>query len=329
MKMHWLGRASVVAFAAFTLASGTVMAQVYPAKRIRIVVPYPAGGGVDTVVRMISSKLSENLRQPILIDNRPGATGNIGTEEVAKAAPDGYTLLGAFSSIATNAAIYTNLPFDTVKDFAPITLLGVAPGLLTANVSMPVKTVKDVVALAKKRPGEIIYSSSPGPGSPAHLAMELFNMLAGVKMTHVPYKGGPQSLVALISGEVQLTLTTVDIILPHVKSGKLRPIAVASLKRFRLLPNIPTIDESGVRGLRGYETNAWRALLAPAKTPRPIIEQLHGEVVKVLQGADIRESFLLMGLEPMSSTPEQLHALIKAEIEKWAKVVKATGVKID
>jgi tripartite-type tricarboxylate transporter receptor subunit TctC len=227
MKSHWLARASVVAFAVFTLASGTVMAQeVYPVKHIRIVVPYPGGGGVDTIVRIISSKLSENLRQPIIIDNRPGASGNIGTELAAKAAPDGYTLLAAFSSFASNATVYTRLPFDAVKDFAPITLLSVSPGLLVTHVSMPVKTVKEIIALAKKRPGEIMYTSSPGSGSPAHLAMELFNLMAGTRMTHVPYKGGPQEIVALMQGEVHLSMPSVGLIMPHVESGKVHPIAV-------------------------------------------------------------------------------------------------------
>src|SRR5688500_2190080 len=238
MRKHGLGRLSAVVFVLSILNSGAALAQAYPAKLIRIVVPYPAGGGVDWIVRSLSSRLSENMRQQILVDNRPGATGNIGTELAAKAAPDGYTLLAAYSSFASNAAVYTSLPFDTVKDFAPITLLCVTPGLLVVNVSMPVKAVKEVIALAKRRPGEIIYASNPGPGSPGHLAMELFNMMAGVKMTHVPYKGGPQTAIALISGEAQIAIPTVDVILPHVQSGKVRPIAVASPERFRLFPDI-------------------------------------------------------------------------------------------
>lgn len=326
MRMYWTAHISVVALALFALTSSAAMAQAYPAKLIRIMVPYPAGGGVDWIVRNISSRLSENMRQQILVDNRPGATGNIGTELAARAAPDGYTLLAAYSSFASNAAVYKSLPFDTIKDFAPITLLCITPGVLVVNISMPVKTVKEIIALAKKRPNEIIYASNPGPGSPGHLAMELFNLMAGVKMTHVPYKGGPQTAVALINGEAQLAIPTVDVILPHLHSGKVRAIAVASPERFSLLPNIPTIHESG---LRGYEMNAWYAFFAPAKTPQPIIEQLHREIVKVLQRADIRDSFLRQGLETRSSTPDQLHALLKDEIEKWTKVVKATGAKID
>jgi len=324
MKAHRLGFAIVVAV--LTLASSTAAAQTYPTRLIRLLVPYPAGGGVDWIARNITLKLSESLRQTIVIDNRPGATGNIGTEIAARAAPDGYTLLAAFSSMASNAAVYRKLPFDTINDFAPITLLCVAPGVLVVTPSMPVKTVKDVIALAKRRPGEIIYASNPGPGSPGHLAMELFNMQAGVKMTHVPYKGGPQTAIALISGEAQLAVPTVDVILPFIKSGKVRAIAVASTEPVKLLPGIPTIDESG---LRGYEMTTWYALFAPAKTPPAIIERLNAETLKILQLADIRESFLQQGLEVKSSTPEQLRSLLTAEIAKWAKVVAATGAKID
>ncbi len=325
MKIHCLRHARFIVFAVFALVSETVVAQSYPAKLIRMVVPFPAGGGVDVVIRIISPKLSENLGQPIIIDNRSGATGNIGTEMAAKAAPDGYTLLGTYSSFAMNVALYTKLPFDAVNDFAPITLLAVTPSLLVVNPSMPVRTVNELIALAKKHPGEILYASS-GSGGSAHLTMELFIMMSGIKMTHVPYKGGLAASTAVISGESQATFLTLDITLQHVKSGRLRAIAVSSLKRFKLLPDIPTIDESG---LRGYETNAWYALLAPAKTSQPIIEQLHRETVKVLQRADTRESFLQQGLEAVISTPEQLAMLIKSDIEKWSRVVKATGAKVD
>jgi tripartite-type tricarboxylate transporter receptor subunit TctC len=324
MKMKQISH--IITFALFALASSIADAQTYPAKLVRIMVPYPAGGGVDWIVRNISSRLGENLRQQILVENRPGATGNIGTEFVARAVPDGYTLLAAYSSFASNAAVYTSLPFDPIKDFAPITLLCITPGILVVNVSMPVKTVKEIIALAKRRPGEIVYASNPGPGSPGHLAMELFNMMASIKMTHVPYKGGPQTAVALINGEAQIAIPTVDVILPHVRSGKVRAIAIASPERFSLFPNIPTINESG---LRGYEMNAWYAFFAPAKTPQSIIAQLNREVIKILQRPDLQESFLQQGLEIRSSTPEQLGALLRDEIEKWTKVAKATGAKID
>jgi tripartite-type tricarboxylate transporter receptor subunit TctC len=291
-----------------------------------MVVPFPPGGGIDTVARIISPRLSENLGQSIIVDNRSGgAGGTVGTEFVAKAAPDGYTLLATFASHAMNAALYTKLGFDTLNDFAPITLIATVPNILVVNPALPVTTVKELIALAKKRPGEILYASV-GSGTPAHLSAELFNLMAGIKMTHVPYKGAAASIVALISGETQLTFTTVLVALPHVNSGKLRAIAVASSKRSAAMPGIPTIDESG---LSGYESNAWYGLLAPAKTPPAIVERLHAETVKVLRLPEIRDSFTKQGAEPVGSTPEQFGAIVKAEIEKWRKVVQATGAKVD
>lgn len=306
-------------------ASG-VNAQAYPNKPIRMVVPFPPGGGIDTVARIISPKLAESLGQSIIVDNRSGgAGGTVGTEFVAKAAPDGYTLLATFASHAMNAALYTRLGFDTLNDFAPITLIATVPNILVVNPSLPVRTVKDLIALAKKRPGEILYASV-GSGTPAHLSAELFNLMAGTKMTHVAYKGAAPSIIALISGETQLTFTTVLVALPYVKSGRLRAIAVASTGRAAVMPEVPTIDESG---LRGYESNAWYGLLAPAKTPQSAIEQLHREMVKVLQLAEIRDSFKNQGAEPVGNTPDQFRAIIRTEIEKWRKVVQATGARAD
>ena len=300
-------------------------AQTYPRQSIRMVVPFPAGGGIDTVARIFSPKLSENLGQPIVIDNRSGAGGTVGTEMVAKAAPDGHTLLATFASHSVNALLYSHLNYDTVKDFAPITLLATVPNILIVNPSLPVKNVKDLIALATKQPGKILYASV-GSGTPAHLSAELFNMMAGTTMTHVAYKGAAPSIVALISGETQLTFTTVLIALPHVKSGKLRAIGVASLKRARVMPDVPTIDESG---LPTYESNAWYGLLAPAKTPPPVIDLLHRETVKVLQLPAVRDNFLNQGAEPVGNMPGEFAAIITAEIEKWRKVVQATGAKAD
>jgi len=304
---------------------GAATAQTYPVKPIRVVVPFPAGGGIDTVARILTPKLSESLGQPAVVDNRVGASGTIGTEAVAKASPDGYTLLATFASHAQNASLYPKLGYDTVKDFAPITLIATVPNILVVNPSLPVKTVKDLIALAKKHPGEILYASI-GNGTPAHLSAELFNSMAGIRMTHIAYKGAAPSIVALISGETQLTFTTVLVAMPHVKSGRLRALGVASLKRAAVLPDIPTIDEAGVRG---YESNAWYGLLAPAKTPPAIIEQLHRETVKALQLADVRDNLKAQGAEPVGSTPRDFATLINAEIEKWRKVVVATGAKAD
>lgn len=304
---------------------GAATAQTYPVKPIRVVVPFPAGGGIDTVARILTPKLTESLGQPAVVDNRVGASGTIGTEAVSKAPPDGYTLLATFASHAQNASLYPKLGYDTVKDFAPITLIATVPNILVVNPSLPVKTVKDLIALAKKHPGEILYASI-GNGTPAHLSAELFNSMAGIRMTHIAYKGAAPSIVALISGETQLTFTTVLVAMPHVKSGRLRALGVASLKRAAVLPDIPTIDEAGVRG---YESNAWYGLLAPAKTPAAIIEQLHRETVKALQLADVRDNLKAQGAEPVGSTPRDFATLINAEIEKWRKVVVATGAKAD
>ena len=311
--------------AALTHGINPAAAQAYPSKSIRMVVPFPAGGGIDTVARVIAPKLAESLGQPVIIDNRVGASGTVGTEAVAKAAPDGYTLLATFASHAQNASLYPKLGYDTVKDFAPITLIATVPNILVINPSLPVKTVKELVALAKKHPGEILYASI-GNGTPAHLSAELFNSMAGIRMTHVPYKGAAASIVALISGETQLTFTTVLVAMPHIKSGRLRALGVASLKRSTVLPDVPTIDEAGVRG---YESNAWYGLLAPARTPQPILDQLHRETVKTLQNNDVRDNLKGQGAEPVGNAPREFAVIIADEIEKWRRVVLATGARAD
>ncbi len=321
-------RAGTVAFAtiaALTHGITPAAAQAYPSKPIRMVVPFPAGGGIDTVARVIAPKLAESLGQPVIIDNRVGASGTVGTEAVAKAAPDGYTLLATFASHAQNASLYPKLGYDTVKDFAPITLIATVPNILVINPSLPVKTVKELVALAKKHPDEILYASI-GNGTPAHLSAELFNSMAGIRMTHVPYKGAAASIVALISGETQLTFTTVLVAMPHIKSGRLRALGVASLKRSTVLPDVPTIDEAGVRG---YESNAWYGLLAPARTPQPILDQLHRETVKTLQNNDVRDNLKGQGAEPVGNAPREFAVIIADEIEKWRRVVLATGARAD
>jgi tripartite-type tricarboxylate transporter receptor subunit TctC len=307
------------------LSAPIACAQGYPGKPVRMIVPFPAGGGIDTVSRLIGPKLAEGLGQPFLVDNRVGASGTLGTDLAAKAAPDGYTLLATFASHAMNATLYQNLPFDTLNDFAPITLIATVPNILVVNPSLPVKTVKELIALAKLHPGELRYASI-GSGTPAHLSAELFNLMAGITMTHVPYKGAPPSMIALISGEVQLTFTTVLVALPHVNAGKLRAVAVCSLKRSTAMPAVPTVDESG---LKGYESTAWYGLLAPAKTPPAIVERLNRETARVLQLPDIRESLLKQGAEPVGSTPEEFGKLIRADLEKWTKVVKATGARVE
>lgn len=316
---------SMAALAVVALMATEAGAQTYPTKPIRAVVPFPAGGGIDTVLRILSPKMSEALGQLIVIDNRSGASGTLGTEIVAKAPADGYTLLGTFSSHSQNQILYKSLPFDTLRDFAPITVFGTVPNVLVTNPALPVKTVKELIALAKKRPGEILYASI-GPASPSHLTAELFNSMAGVKTTHVPYKGAAPSMVALVAGETQLTFTTVLVAAPFVNSGRLRALGVASLKRSPAMPAVPTIDEAGVKG---FDSTAWWGLLAPAKTPRPIIDRLYSVTVAAMQQPEIRARLDQLGAEPAGQTPEAFDQLIRDDIVKWGKVVKALGITAD
>jgi tripartite-type tricarboxylate transporter receptor subunit TctC len=313
------------AAAIFALAAAGAAAQNYPSKPVRVIAPFPAGGGIDFIARALTPKLSEYLGQGFVVDNRSGASGTIGTEAVAKAAPDGYTLLATFSSHTQNASLYSKLGYDTVRDFAPVTQIATVPTILVVNPALPVKTVKDLVALGKKRPGEILYASV-GNGTPPHLSAELFNNMAGIKMTHVPYKGAAPSTISLLAGETQLTFTTVVVALPQVKTGRLRALGVASLNRAAVMPDVPTIDEAGVRG---YESLAWYGLLAPAKTPPAIVEQLHRETVRALQAPDLRDMLKNQGAEPVGNTGDQFNVIIKEEIEKWRKLVQALGLKAD
>lgn len=307
----------------FAEAQGTAPA--YPTRTIRAIVPFPAGGGIDTVIRILAPKMSESLGQQLIIDNRAGASGTLGTEMVAKAAPDGYTLLGTFSSHSQNQILYRSLPFDTLRDFAPITVFGTVPNILISNPTLPVKTVKELIALAKRRPGEVLYASI-GPASPSHLTAELFNSMAGVKTTHVPYKGAAPSMVALVSGETQITFTTVLVAVPYLKANRVRALAVTSLKRSGALPDVPTLDEAGVPG---FESTAWWGLLAPAKTPKPIIDRLYNVATATMKTPEIRARLDQLGAEPAGHTPEAFDQLIRDDISKWGKVVKALGITAD
>jgi len=322
--MRRQGRAALLCTLATLLPSTAAHAQspAYPSRPIRAIVPFPAGGGIDTVVRLLGPRMSETLGQPILVDNRSGASGTLGTELVAKAPPDGHTLLATFSSHAQNQILYRNLPFDTLRDFAPITVFGTVPNILVVNPALPVRTVKELVALARKRPGDILYASI-GPASPSHLTAELFNSMAGIKTTHVPYKGAAPSMVALIAGETQLTFTTVLVAVPYLKTGKLRALGVASLKRSPAVPDVPTIDEAGVKS---FDSTAWWGVLAPAKTPRPIIDRLHSVAVATMKLPDMRDRLNQLGAEPAGHTPEAFDQLIRDDIAKWGKVVRALGI---
>ena len=318
-------RPAAAAVALLLALPATVLAQAWPSKPIRVVVPFPAGGGIDTVARIVVPKMSEALGQPMVIDNRSGAGGTVGTEVVARATPDGHVLLATFASHTMNATLYRDLSYDTEKAFAPISLIATVPNILVVHPSLPAKTVGDLISLARKRPGDINYASV-GNGTPAHLSAELFNMMAGVRMTHIPYKGAAASIIGMITGETQLTFTTVLIALPHVKAGKLRPLAVATLARTPLLPEVPTVDQSG---LKGYESIAWYGLLAPAGTPGPVVDRLNAELVRSVQTPEVRENLLRQGTEIVASSPARFAQIIREDIVKWTKVVKAAAVKPD
>lgn len=295
----------------------------YPTKPIRMIVGFAPGGGTDTTARAISSKLTNLVGQQVIIDNRAGAAGNIATELVARANPDGYTiLLGTIAALAINPSLYTTkLPFDSVKDFAPIIQAVDSTNILSVHPSVPAGSVKELIALAKIKP--LNYGSS-GVGGTGHLAGELFDTMAGTKMTHVPYKGGGPAMIDLVGGQVQLVFATAASAVPQIKAGKIKGIAVTTAKRSALMPNIPTIAESG---LPGFDANNWYGLLAPAGTPRPIIMRLNTEVTKVLAMPDVKDFLFNQGLDPAPGTPEQFGAYIKSEMIKWAKVVKASGAK--
>jgi tripartite-type tricarboxylate transporter receptor subunit TctC len=303
----------------------TAYAQAYPSKAVRMIVPFPPGGGTDYTARLIGQKLSESWGQPVVVENRPGASTIIGSDLVAKAAPDGYTLIMGSVNHTINPSLIAKLPYDTIGDFTPITVCVTSSYVLVVHPSLPVKSVKELIALARKRPGEINYSSS-GSSGPQHLAGELFKMMASVDITHVPYKGGGPAATALVGGHVQMQFSTPVSALPHLKAGRLRPLAVTSLKRSDAFPELPTISEAA---LPGYEAVTWWGLLAPAQTPREIVNKVHGDVVKVLQSPDTKEKLARQGVSPAGTTPEQFAEMIQRDIVKLGKVVKAANVKLD
>ena len=311
--------------AAWYGAGALTFAADYPVRSIRYIVPQGAGGSSDTLARLVTQKLAESLGQQVVTDNRPGATGNIGTEIAARANPDGYTLLQVATSHATNPALSVKMPFDPIRDFAPITLLSQSPNLWIVHPSLPAKNMRELIALAKTRPGEINYSSS-GTGSSQHLAGELLKSLAHIDIVHIPYKGSPPALIDLLGGRVVLMCSTIAPAMPLVKSAKLRALAVTSLKRSAAVSEIPTVAESG---LPGYEATAWQGVLAPAGTPRDIIAKLNTELVRVINLPDVRKQLADQGYEPAGTTPEQFAEYIKTEIAKWTRVIKAAGLKAE
>ena len=315
------------ALLAMTLASGmsfaAAPAEQYPMKSIRVIVPQSAGGSTDLAARLVTQKLSDSLGQTLVVDNRPGAGSLNGTETVAKAAPDGYTLLCVAASFTINPSLHEKLPFDPIRDFVPITRLAALPHILVVHPSLPVKSVKELIALAKAKPGELNYASS-GIATSTHLAAELFRHMTATDMVQVPFKGGAPGMVGLLSGQVQLYFATISTALPHVKSGKIRALAVTSAKRSVVAPEYPTLAEAGVAG---YEHASWVGLLAPAKTPAPIVSKLHAESRKAVNLPDVKAHLLRDGLEPVGDTPQEFAVIVKAEVAKWKKVVKAAGIK--
>lgn len=304
--------------------SPQVGAQTYPTKPLRLIVPFAPGGPNDVIGRVVAQKVTEQIGQTVVVDNRPGAGGAIGTGLAANAPADGYTLLiSGTSSLAINPALYKKLPYDPIRDFAPVSLIGTAPSLVVVTPSLPVKTIKDLIALAKAKPGQINYASG-GIGSAPHLAGELLNSMAGIKMVHIPFKGGGPSLTAVMSGQVHLFMGGMSAAMPPVKDGRLRGIAVTSPKRSQFMPDVPTIAESG---LPGFDVVNWYAIFAPAATPKAIISRLNSEIVKAIAAPEIRKRFAALATDSETSTPEQLGAYHRREIKKWAQVVKTAGIK--
>ena len=297
----------------------------YPTRPIRLIDPYAPGGGSGVVARLVGAKLGDAWGRQIVVDNRPGAAAAIGTELAVKSAPDGYTLLmGTSGSIAISPNV-NKVPYDPVKDLAPITQTSAQAMLVVLHPSVQISSVKELIATARTQPGKLVYSSS-GAGGSGHLAVELFQSIAKVTMTHVPYKGSGPAVVALLSGEAQVGFTNILAVLPHVNAGKLKAIAVTSGKRANAAPNVPTLAESGVPG---YEATSWNGMFAPAKTPRAIINKVHAEVVKALHSPDVREKLVAMGSDPVGSTPEEFHAYIKAEFARWGKVIRENNIRAE
>jgi len=318
---------SIFSLCAATLiaGSGVVMAQEYPAKAIRVVVPFPPGGGTDYMGRVVMQKVGESLGTTVVIDNRGGAGSSIGTEIVARSPADGYTVLIISGAHAINPSIYAKLPYDSVRDFAPVTMFASGPALLVVHPTVPAKSVKELIALARARPGQLNYASA-GIGTPPHLSGELFKTMAGIDMVHVPYKGNGPAYTDLIGGQVTVMFPNVSTAMAHVRAGKLRALAVTTKNRTPSAPELPTISEAGVPG---YDVSSWYGLLAPAGTPPAVVSKLQTEIAKVLRSPDVSKNLTSQGLDLVGNTPEEFSAIIRSEIVKWAKVAKASGAKAD
>ena len=304
--------------------AGSGQAQDFPNRSVRLVVPFAAGGSSDTVSRLIAQKMTSSLGQPVVVENRPGAGGNLGADSVAKSKPDGYTLLFAAGSFAINTALYSKLPYDPVKDFEPVSLICTVTGILVAHPSVPAKNVEELIALARSQPGRVNFASA-GSGTVPHLAGELFKMTGKVDITHIPYKGSGPALTDLIGGQVQIMFANMPGTLQHVKTGRLRVLAVASEKRSPLLPDVPAIAES----IPGFKASTWFGVFAPAGTPAPIVARLNEEFTKALATPEVLEHMKLEGADPIGGPPERLREFLRSEMEMWTPVVRASGARAD
>jgi len=300
-------------------------ANAYPNRPIRIIVPLAPGGGSDYTARWIAPRLSDRVGQPVVVDNRPGASGILGTDLVAKATPDGYTLLLAYSTHAQSAQLFDKLPYDPLKDFAPVTIVIVTPLTLQLHPSVPAKTVKEFIAYAKQNEGKINYGSS-GPGSSPHLTTELFDSMAGIRMTHIPYKGVGQYITAQLGNEIQFSFANMFTTMPHWKAGRLRLIATTGSKRLEAVPELPTVAESG---LPGFESVTWYGYLAPAKTPKAVIAKLQREIHAIVFSPEVKKQFIEQGNEPLANSPEEFSRIMRTDAEKWGEIGRKLGVKLD
>lgn len=318
---------TIVTAALCTAAAGIAAAQDYPNRPIRLIVPYPPGSSTNDILgRALAIRLAAELKQQVVVDNRSGASGNMGSEMAAKATPDGYTLLiGVAGPLAVGPSVYSNLGYDPVKDLAPIAMYATVPYIFVVNPSVPATNVKELIALAKAKPGQLNFASSGSGGSP-HLCGELFKAMAGIDIVHIPYKGAGIAMTDVLGGQVPMICTGATALAAHIKSGRLRPIGVATLKRSSLMPELPTISE---QGLTGFEVDSWSSLLAPAKTPEPIIRRLYEAVAKIVKTDDMKNFLASVGAEPRLMDPREFGAYLKADTAKWAKVVKAAKLKLD
>jgi tripartite-type tricarboxylate transporter receptor subunit TctC len=314
-----------LALAVVLAGGGELAAQAWPTKSVRMIIPFPAGGSADTLGRLLNQKLTERLGQPFVADNRPGAGGNIGTDLAAKSPPDGYTFLMGVSSIAIAPSLYASLSWDPVKDFTPVSLIASTPNILVVHPDVPAKTVQELVALAKSKPGQLNYASG-GNGATNHLAGELFKRMTTTDIVHIPYRGNPLAVIDVLNGQVAMMFDFMITSLPHVKAGKLRPLAVTGYQRSPQVPDLPTVAEAGVPG---YEASTWFAVMAPAGTPADVVRKFNGEINAILKLPDVVERLATLGAEPLGGTSEDVSKLLRTDLTKWSEVVRAANIKLE